>query len=159
MAFAAHEPPNHCTSAEQIVFSCTIGKKILSVCASNILSKQAGYMQYRFGQKNKIEMSYPETPQHPRQFIFFSSVPYAGGGEAHLRFANGQYEYIVYDRTTKGEWGKAGHRPTFFSAGVVIRKDKKIISNLKCRPEDHASIRAVAYEIMDQEEFEDLHLP
>src|SRR5689334_11813206 len=56
-----------CSTGEQIIFSCSVkhgtGRagetKIASLCASPRLTKEAGYLQYRFGLPNKIELEYP----------------------------------------------------------------------------------------------------
>jgi len=47
----------HCQADEQIIFSCSFGKKMVSVCASNDFSVNKGYLQYRFGLKGAPELA------------------------------------------------------------------------------------------------------
>jgi hypothetical protein len=39
--------PSHCDLQEQVIFSCMIGKRMASLCASRDLTKNSGYVQYR----------------------------------------------------------------------------------------------------------------
>jgi hypothetical protein len=53
-----------CRSEEQTLFSCrTTTKKLIAVCASRDLSTSNGYIQYRFGSDNKIEIKVPEDAE------------------------------------------------------------------------------------------------
>ena len=47
-----------CASDERIIFSCPIRRpaKIVSLCASKNLTSERGYLQYRFGVPEKIEL-------------------------------------------------------------------------------------------------------
>ena len=54
LAMAAASPahaaaPSHCAPAEQVIFSCNTGAKIVSVCAAGDLSAGVGSISYRFG--------------------------------------------------------------------------------------------------------------
>ncbi len=54
------ESATHCTDSELTVFSCELkNKKTVSVCASNDVSSDSGYLQYRFGKIGKVELSIP----------------------------------------------------------------------------------------------------
>lgn len=82
--FAA--PATHCAPSEQVVFSCDIGRKVASICASKPLSATAGYMQYRFGRLGRK----PEL-QHPQQ-----KLPLEKGFDAsswHQRAAGAAWLY------------------------------------------------------------------
>jgi hypothetical protein len=54
-----------CNPSEIVVFSCPIARstKIASVCASETLTEQKGYVQYRFGTRKKIELEFPKDRQ------------------------------------------------------------------------------------------------
>jgi hypothetical protein len=59
-----------CTSEETSLFTCAIGKKVVSVCSSNDLSAASGYVQYRFGREaRKPELVYPAQKAHPRSYF------------------------------------------------------------------------------------------
>ncbi|TAN68143.1 MAG: hypothetical protein EPN17_09910 [Methylobacter sp.] len=116
---------SYCSEQEQTVFSCSLGKKIVSVCASKDISPTSGYLQYRFGKQNAPELIFPALTNAPsqRSGIQARSLMFSGGGGAYLRFINGNYNYIVYTAIGKG-WGTKD--------GVSVEKDGKLIANLKC---------------------------
>ncbi len=115
---------SHCHEQESIIFSCSLGKNIVSVCASKEISPTSGYLQYRFGQKNAPELIFPSstTPSN-RLNIQAGTLMFSGGGGSYLRFINGQYNYIVYTAIGKG-WGTKD--------GVAVEKNGKNIANLTC---------------------------
>jgi hypothetical protein len=52
----------------------------------------------------------------------------------------------LYDRTTADLPDQEGHRPHEFHTGVLVRKGKRVLSNLECqRPDD--TIRAATYKL------------
>jgi len=63
-----------CESTEKIVFSCTGGKaaKIVSLCSSKELTKDRGYLQYRFGLPGKIELEFPKQREQTQQAFKYS---------------------------------------------------------------------------------------
>ena len=119
---------SHCNTQEQIIFSCSIGTKVVSVCASKDLSATQGYVQYRFGVTSKPELLFPSSTQTivPRTNIQARTLMFAGGGGAYLRFINGNYNYnyIVYSAIGQS-WGAKD--------GIVVEKDRKIMVNLLCK--------------------------
>jgi hypothetical protein len=62
----AYSSNSLCSPDEAIVFSCLVGKKTISYCASTDLDENRGYMQYRFGTKEKIELVFPEAKVNPK---------------------------------------------------------------------------------------------
>ncbi|MDP1549543.1 MAG: hypothetical protein Q8L97_05210 [Nitrosomonas sp.] len=115
-----------CNTQEQIIFSCSLGKKMVSVCASNDFSANSGYLQYRFGQKDALELAFPNlTESAPAaQSVQARTLMFAGGGGGYLRFINGQHHYIVYTAIGKG-WGAKD--------GVAVEKNNQLIANLECQ--------------------------
>lgn len=60
---ASAAPVTLCAADEQVVFSCQVGAKVLSLCANGALSQASGRMQYRFGREGRVpELSYPAQP-------------------------------------------------------------------------------------------------
>ncbi|MGQ0762024.1 MAG: hypothetical protein ACT4OT_08410 [Acidobacteriota bacterium] len=51
-----------CAKTERVIFACALRRpaKIVSVCASKDLTRDTGYVQYRFGSPAKIELEYPK---------------------------------------------------------------------------------------------------
>ena len=117
---------SHCRAQEQVVFSCSLGKKTVSVCASADLSATSGYLQYRFGPKGALELAFPDlTKATPAaSYVQARTLMFAGGGGGYLRFVNGAHHYIVYTAIGKG-WGAKD--------GVAVEKNGQLVTNLECR--------------------------
>ncbi|SEQ39149.1 hypothetical protein SAMN05421510_10461 [Nitrosomonas ureae] len=117
---------SHCQIQEQVIFSCSVGEKTVSVCASKNFSAHSGYLQYRFGSLGMSELIFPamNASDPVTQFIRARTWIFAGGGGGYLRFINGQYHYIVYTAIGKG-WGTKD--------GVAVEKNHQVITNLECQ--------------------------
>lgn len=113
-----------CADGEDSVFSCEIGKKILSICGSKDLDHEKGWMQYRFGTSEKLDLIYPEKNEHPKKHFksnrLYSSVEQSLIQE--LQFKRSNTEYAVYTQEIKGKK----------EAGVVVTVNKKD-TTLKCK--------------------------
>jgi hypothetical protein len=106
-----------CYAHEEIYFSCPIGRRIVSVCASGNISPKNGYVQYRFGRPGKSEFEFPTEPYSPLNR--FSISEFSGGSvnSTHLKFKSGKYTYVIYQSATNG---------------VYVRKNGRVIANLSC---------------------------
>jgi hypothetical protein len=112
-----------CTESEFVVWSCSIGKKVYTACASNDLSPSVGYIQYRASDNGKVTFIYPEKKRHPKGIFRFS---YASQG-ATLEFDNGKYTYTLAE-------GVRG-LPSFF-----VEKEHHIRSVKQCELPSEALI-------------------
>ena len=90
---AAYAEATLCEKNEITVWSCKTKKKIYSLCASNDIATNSGYMQYRAGHKGKISFRFPEKLQHPRG-IFTPDYLVRDG---RFSFTNGADEYEITD--------------------------------------------------------------
>ncbi|MEN9689048.1 MAG: hypothetical protein RI998_1045 [Pseudomonadota bacterium] len=112
-----------CAAEEMNLFSCDIGKKVLSVCGSKDLSAEQGWMEYRFGTSEKLEMVYPEKRAHPQKTFkanrLYSSVEQSLIQE--LQFKKSNTTYTVYTQEIKGKK----------EAGVMVTTSKDV--TLKCK--------------------------
>src|SRR6185503_12999879 len=63
-----------CENTEKVVFSCGIAKpaKIVSLCSSKELTKDRGYLQYRFGLPGKIELEFPKEREQTQSAFKYS---------------------------------------------------------------------------------------
>lgn len=123
-------PPTLCATDEESLFACTTGKKLVSVCASKGWSTDRGHLQYRFGQPGKPEIVIPSSATTtPMESAQYGVLTFSGGGGAYLRFRRNGYQYVVYTAIS-GSWGDR--------AGVVVEKESKRISSIKCQG-DYAS--------------------
>ena len=99
----------HCMPEEQVIFSCSVGKKVVSICASDTLGPTSGRAQYRFGALGKIELKIPAQPQHPTTFSRLGVMRGPAWVDTHIRVVNGEYAYTVYegegrDGSVRGCW-------------------------------------------------------
>lgn len=127
----APKQSSFCTPMETVVFACSTGKKLVSVCASKNASERQGYLQYRFGtpdSRDPIELMLPSGEPLPSDSASGENVPFAGGGGSWLRFRNGDYGYVVY--TGIGRWGPKGEPQE--KQGVVVERRGKAIATLPC---------------------------
>lgn len=119
-----------CTEQEKIVWSCeTKGRKIVSICSSRELTKEHGYLQYRFGRPGRVELEYPRQRQNSQTaFKYFRYtrplVTYLG-----LRFKAGEYDYEVYDNSNEEAGGGSESgvtvTPSGNTAGAVDYRCRK----------------------------------
>jgi len=90
---------------------------------SLVKDKKNGYIQYRFGSKNKVEMEFPaeRTKESWKKFHYNSYM--RGGGKDNagmeidnLLFKNNGYEYVLF-RAYHSEGND-------YSAGIIIKDSK-----------------------------------
>jgi hypothetical protein len=130
-----------CKERETAIFNCELQKSTSSMCESN----DTGVLFYRNGVVNQIDLEFSDNGARKGKIFYFSNAPYAGGGEAHIRFSRSGYTYYLYDKTVR-----TGEGPTF-SAGVVVYKRTQKISNLICG--NDASIHQNAYHSITKERY------
>lgn len=114
-----------CHYNERVIFSCRLkGKehKIASVCGSRIITATRGYMQYRYGKPDAVEIALPEQPGAPFKSWTGKHVTYAQTWSSSLTVRNGNYSYTVYG--SKG----VGDQPV----GLTVEKDGKGIAGKEC---------------------------
>jgi hypothetical protein len=155
---AAASPSYLCKAGEHVVFACQVGKKMVSVCASPGVTRDSGYVQYRFGTPTHVELTFPPKLQPPGDTFHISSTGYSGGGAQMLRFANGEYEYILFERTVRTNFTPGETNDPVFSDGVLVRHKGKRTATLPC---DGVStgIHGPEGEVFLSEEFNDDILP
>lgn len=126
-AFA--ESPNLCTEKEDPVFACPLeNKKLVSACALVDPTQKSGYgyLVYRYGTKEKIELSFPGKPMDfPRVTSAIELVDdKTAEDDQLLRFRNGKISYVVYTASSY----------KFDLEGVAVFDGYKLLSNIKCQP-------------------------
>ena len=109
-----------CEQAEKIVFSCPIvnSRKIVSLCSSKELTKEKGYLQYRFGVPGKIELEFPNQREQTQKAFKYSHYFRAQVDTTDISFVNGDTEYDVFD-DYNGE-----QKPVRHEQGVKISTPK-----------------------------------
>ena len=94
------QPGSLCGNEEKIVFSCTTaGKtaKVVSLCSSKELTKDSGYLQYRFGLPGKIELEFPEGREQTQKAFSYSHYFRAQFDQTEISFSSRGYEYAIFD--------------------------------------------------------------
>lgn len=132
-----------CNADEAILFSCPIRgqNKTLSVCGSKKITESAGYIQYRFGTKGKIDLRYPEAKRPPLGlFTKKYSASYGSGSnstvlDASVTFHTGQHTYVIYSDWINGTPDELNNdrRGVYgYHIGVKVYKKNKVIGKLVC---------------------------
>ena len=88
-----------CENTEQVVFSCTIRKsaKIVSLCSSKELTKDRGYLQYRFGVPGNVELEFPKQRAQTQSAFKYSHYFRAQFDQTEISFTQDGYEYAIFD--------------------------------------------------------------
>lgn len=115
---AVAAPASLCSARETTLFTCSIGHKLVSIC------RDGTNASYHYGRPGKVEMSSGE--------LSIADQMLSGGGETQIAARNGSYSYIVYDETSRTSFSADGHNDVEFTSGLVVMKDKKIISSSGC---------------------------
>lgn len=128
---------SHCSKEEKTVFPCTVGKKIVSICASQNLSPTAGYMQYRFGRKGMPELSIPRPDQHPLKHVEVDAYQAGSGQTGSITFKNGQYSYTVNWSDYRSDSAAPNGASIWVrEAGLTMARNGKAIAERQCSPSE-----------------------
>ena len=84
-----------CTARESVIFSCTLkNSKIVSICGSP--DNAQSYVEYRFGNKSRLELKYSASPQTAQLMFHRGEVLYANNSEDTIWFKNGEFLYSIF---------------------------------------------------------------
>jgi hypothetical protein len=116
----------NCKGNEDIYFSCPLANgKTVSICAKNNTDPTKGYVQYRYGRPDAIELEYPSGKIAPKGIFY---VVNADEGSAHLsslKFKVGRYLYRVNQA---------------FSSFLTVTNKDRLVLNQSCEAGDYAGI-------------------
>jgi hypothetical protein len=98
-SIAQLQPGSLCERSEKIVFSCRISKpaKIVSLCSSKELTKDRGYLQYRFGLPGKIELEFPNEREQTQRAFKYTHYFRAQFDLTEISFTSNGYDYTIFD--------------------------------------------------------------
>jgi hypothetical protein len=124
---SAGDMPTLCDADEVVYLSCSIGKKLLSVCGSKQLTNESGYLRYLFGESGKTpELVYPREQIHPsKAFRRNEPLTSAKAGAMALAFDISSFTYNVF--STRSAFGYNG-------AGIIVRQGDKEVAHNECAP-------------------------
>jgi len=119
-----------CAGNEEIVFSCHVGRKIISLCRP---SESPRALTYRYGTPEHLELVHPGREPDAKGEFYTSSSPLFGGGETTLAFTRAGYEYKIYSKIGRADSGEPQEdRTPIFEDGLVISRSGKTLRQLVC---------------------------
>lgn len=84
-----------CSPQEDVIFSCTTGLKIASVCASKDLSPTKGYLQCRYGKVSKVEFLAPKIKKGLPPNLRLTASKDDAIDYNEITFFEGKYKYSI----------------------------------------------------------------
>src|SRR3989440_6436178 len=132
-----------CAKDERIIFSCPIRRpaKIVSLCASKDLTRERGYLQYRFGLPGKIELEFPKDRTGTQEKFHYTHYFRAQFDLTEISFSINGYEYQVTDDYNGEE------KPAQIIQGVSVTapgKPKEVSFVCRAKPKaDYTDLHAV----------------
>lgn len=139
-----------CRSNEATIFNCDIkeSKKIASICTSNDFAEDRGYIQYRYGTPNKIDLEFPKDLQNSRSEFGYDEYSRPDLSTFVVGFKNGGYRYEISETTEGGDEGittrsllvssekrNRGTKLTCLDNGNVVSSISTLDQILKCDKE------------------------
>jgi hypothetical protein len=118
-------PVSHCTQAEEIVFSCHIRTKLVSLCAA----KESGAVRtlaYRYGLPGHVENEFLASQDNGNRFLASVAPATPRARVSQVWFLRGDVKYLL----TQCEGGDCPH-----AAGLTVFSGARIISNTACSRE------------------------
>lgn len=106
---------NLCEDHEEVIWSCSSAIKVYSLCGSEHVKDEPGYLKYRAGTTKETEFVYPDSSQAPRDVFKYRLL----NTTAVVEFENGGYRYLIYE-SINGE------------ATIEVDKDGKTVANIEC---------------------------
>ncbi len=128
-------PESLCDLKKEIIsFSCRLANdKLVSVCASRDLGPEAGYIVYRYGLPDKVEMTYPTTTQEPQNIFWYSndSIKHVHqlGSQQSLSFVNKPYRYTVFSH----RYMLNNNQREINRAGISVAENSHIVFQKLCK--------------------------
>jgi len=133
------QPNSLCARTERIIFSClskrpgSSAAKIVSLCGSRDLSKDRGYLQYRYGLPGKVELEYPGSRTGTQQVFRYTHYLRYRVDLTEINFEVDGYQYQIFD-----DYNGEGKRE-LSSAGVnVTAPGKAEAVSFVCRSKSKA---------------------
>ena len=142
-AAPASKPASQCRAGERVLYTCTFGKSVGSVCSGG------GKLHYRYGPLSKpaIDIASASDWSNVRR----GGVVGGGSGwQQHLRFTRDGHHYLVF-------WGVAGQytqSPGKSWSGIHVSEGGKDLVTLNCKSNAWPSDdwEKLAYDVPENED-------
>jgi hypothetical protein len=94
-----------CSASETTVFNCELKEnhKIVSMCSSNHLADGMGFLQYRYGLPNKVELTFPKSLENSQAQFGYDEYSRPDLSTFVVGFNNANYRYEISETTEGGE--------------------------------------------------------
>jgi hypothetical protein len=136
-----------CAKTERVIFACVLRRpaKIVSVCASKDLTRDTGYVQYRFGSPAKIELEYPTDRIGTQEKFEYTHYMRALVDLNEITFSVDGVDYSIIDDYNAEE------KPAQSIEGISINwpntSKKEVRYPCRTRPKtDYTDLQAVLFE-------------
>ena len=90
-----YPPSPLCGHDEVTLWSCKVRAREYSLCASRVMTRDEGHMQYRASDAGTTVFTSPAEKRPPAGLFTFTTF---ANGDASIRFENRGYHYTVIDR-------------------------------------------------------------
>ena len=117
----------HCRADEQPLFSCSTGKKTVSLCGAPAKGAPQT-LSYRFGAPGKVENEFVATLSSPRRFHTNMITLSPGANVDEVWFDHGDVRYLLSACV-------GGDCP--IEAALTVLKKAHIIANMPCKDDDN----------------------
>ncbi len=118
-----------CEPNERVVYSCDVksSSKVASLCASQTLTEQEGYLQYRFGSPGQIELTYPAHKRNSLQKFRLWRYARPMVDRLTISFDSGAYTY-TYSSDYDGD-----EKPPIDKVEILVsRQGSRKVTTLVC---------------------------
>ena len=125
MGAAAHAQAataGHCGAQEQVVFSCQVGAKTVSLCSVGH-DAQIASLTYRYGRRGKVENEFIANADNGRRFFATASPLKPGASINQLWFDNGDTRFLVTECV-------GGRCP--YQAGLAVLRGDELLMRQRC---------------------------
>lgn len=110
-----------CRPPERPIYVCDFGRRQVAVCSTD------NSLTYRFGSASRTELELTSSGGSSTAAV--SAVTGGGGGkQTHIRFTNGDYDYIVHTMVAGGLTERPGQR----SSGLTVMRGEQEVSVMAC---------------------------
>lgn len=122
---------SHCEPTEQVIFSCRIGSKIASLCATRRLTPAEGHLQYRYGPPRSVEIAAPGRTPSDRARIQVVRSPPSTANAIAVSVESGGFVYHIYSSESVGSVSD-GSRSWVYDSGVEVHKGQTTVFSKHC---------------------------
>ncbi len=105
-----------CRAEEKVFFSCPVkNNKIISLCGPETLTRDKGYLQYRYGRNGRMDIEYPAGEKDTLSKFRYGHYSNQEIERTRVNFSNNEYSYEVFTTTGK-------------KTGIALKKSGVIVN-------------------------------